>query len=452
MAAFASINAFLSQSSLVSKSAQSKNVKFLSKKTARHQMQASQKRATTVMMASAFDGVDQAPPDPILGVSDAFKKCESPAKLNLGVGAYRTEELQPYVLEVVKKAEAKMMEKGENKEYLPIDGLPAFKQCTLELLLGAGHPALEEGRAISVQSLSGTGSLRVGAAFINVWLPGKTVYLSKPTWGNHKNIFADAGVEWKEYTYFDPATVGLDIDGMLADIEAAPEGSIILLHGCAHNPTGVDPTKDQWQLIADVCKSKKHIPFFDVAYQGFASGSLDEDAFAPRFFVEQGMEVFVSQSYSKNLGLYAERVGALNVIANDKEAATKTASQLKRIARAIYSNPPVHGARIVAEVVGDEAMFAEWKAEMEMMAGRIKGVRQSLYENLTEMMPEKDWNFVLRQIGMFSFTGLSPAQVENMTNKWHVYMTKDGRISLAGLSLSKCKYLAEAMVDSFQNC
>jgi len=410
------------------------------------------RRSVRVMAASVFKDVEQAPADPILGVSDAFKACTSPDKLNLGVGAYRTEELQPYVLEVVKKAERKMMEKGENKEYLPMDGLPAFRKATLDLLLGADHPAIKEGRAISVQSLSGTGSLRVGAAFLAAWMKGTTVYLSNPTWGNHKNIFGDAGVDWKMYRYFDPKTVGLDFDGMIADIKAAPKGSVILLHGCAHNPTGVDPTKEQWAIIADTVKACEHIPFFDVAYQGFASGSLDEDAFAPRYFVDQGMEVIVCQSYSKNLGLYSERVGAINVIAADKESAVKTTSQMKRLLRAIYSNPPVHGARIVAEVVNDEEMFAEWKAEMEAMSGRINGVRNALKAELDTQMPEKDWSFVTRQIGMFSFTGLNPAQVENMTNKWHVYMTKDGRISLAGLNLAKCKYLAQGMVDSFKNC
>lgn len=392
-----------------------------------------------------------APPDPILGVSEAFKADDSPDKLNLGVGAYRTDDLQPYVLEVVKKAERSMIDKGENKEYLPIQGLDAFRKATVELLLG-DSAAVSEGRVACLQSLSGTGSLRVGAAFIKAWLPGKTVYLSNPTWGNHRNIFGDAGLEWKYYSYFDPASIGLDFAGMKADLEAAPEGSIVVLHGCAHNPTGIDPTKEQWQEISDLCKQKNHIPFFDVAYQGFATGSLEEDAWAPRFFVEQGHEIMVSQSYSKNLGLYGERVGAINVVCNDKETATKTLSQLKRIARAMYSNPPVHGARIVAEVVNETSMFDEWKAEMEMMSGRIMSVRKQLHDELGNLYPEKDWGFILSQIGMFSFTGMTPEQVENMTNKWHVYMTKDGRISLAGLSSGKTKYLAEAINDSIRNC
>lgn len=392
-----------------------------------------------------------APPDPILGVSEAFKADDSPDKLNLGVGAYRTDELQPYVLEVVKKAEQSMIEKGENKEYLPIQGLDSFRKATVDLLLG-DCPAVAEGRVACLQSLSGTGSLRVGAAFIKAWLPGKTVYLSNPTWGNHRNIFADAGLEWKYYSYFDPASIGLDFAGMKADLEAAPDGSVVVLHGCAHNPTGIDPTKEQWKEISDVCMEKNHVPFFDVAYQGFATGSLEEDAWAPRFFVEQGHEIMVSQSYSKNLGLYGERVGAINVVCSDKETADKTLSQLKRIARAMYSNPPVHGARIVAEVVNQESMFDEWKAEMEMMSGRIMGVRKQLHDELGVLYPEKDWGFILSQIGMFSFTGMTPEQVENMTNKWHVYMTKDGRISLAGLSSGKTKYLAEAINDSIRNC
>lgn len=402
--------------------------------------------------ASVFQDVSMAPPDPILGVSEAFKADPSPEKLNLGVGAYRTEELQPYVLDVVKKAEKLMLEKGENKEYLPIEGLAAFNKATVELLLGADNPVIKQNRVATVQGLSGTGSLRIGAAFLNRYRPNAKVFLSSPTWGNHKNIFSDAGVPWGEYRYFNPETVGLDFEGMIQDIEAAPEGSVIVLHGCAHNPTGIDPTPEQWDKIAEVIQQRHHLPFFDVAYQGFASGSLDQDASSVRRFVELGLEMLVAQSYSKNLGLYSERVGAINAILADPEVATKVKSQLKRLARPMYSNPPVHGARIVANVVGDTALFDEWRAEMEMMAGRIKQVRQKLFDELTSRDKSgKDWSFVLKQIGMFSFTGLNAAQTENMTKKWHVYMTKDGRISLAGLSSAKCAYLADAIVDSYYN-
>lgn len=401
---------------------------------------------------SRFEGVTMAPPDPILGVSEAFRADNNDLKLNLGVGAYRTEELQPYVLNVVKKAENLMIQKGDTKEYLPIEGLAAFNKVTAELLLGADNIAIKQGRVATVQSLSGTGSLRLAAAFIQRYFPGEKVLISSPTWGNHKNIFNDAGVPWSEYRYYDPKTVGLDFEGMIADIKAAPNGSFILLHGCAHNPTGIDPTLEQWEKIADVIEEKKQTAFFDVAYQGFASGSLDEDAASVRLFVNRGMEVFVAQSYSKNLGLYAERIGAINVVCSSSDSAIRVKSQLKRLARPMYSNPPVHGARIVANVVGDSAMFDEWKVEMELMAGRIKGVRQRLYDYLsTKDKSGKDWSFILKQIGMFSFTGLNKAQSDNMTDKWHVYMTKDGRISLAGLSLAKCEYLADAIIDSYYN-
>lgn len=399
---------------------------------------------------SRFEGVTMAPPDPILGVSEAFRADNSEMKLNLGVGAYRTEELQPYVLNVVKKAENLMLERGENKEYLPIEGLAAFNKVTAELLFGAGNPVIEQQRVATVQGLSGTGSLRLAAALIERYFPGAKVLISSPTWGNHKNIFNDARVPWSEYRYYDPKTVGLDFDGMISDIKAAPEGSFVLLHGCAHNPTGIDPTPEQWEKIADVIQEKNHIPFFDVAYQGFASGSLDADASSVRLFAARGMELLVAQSYSKNLGLYAERIGAINVVCSSADAAARVKSQLKRIARPMYSNPPIHGARIVANVVGDPALFNEWKEEMELMAGRIKNVRQKLFDSLSAKDKcGKDWSFILKQIGMFSFTGLSKVQSENMTNKWHVYMTKDGRISLAGLSLAKCEYLADAIIDSF---
>ncbi len=444
-----------------------------------------------------LESVDQAPPDLVLGITEAFKADTDPNKLNLGVGAYRTEELQPYVLNVVHTAEERMLAANENKEYLPIEGLASFREATVELLLGGDAKAVKENRVATLQALSGTGSLAVAAQFIHQFMPGKTVYISNPSWPNHKNIFALAGVPFDSYRYFDPKNIALDFDGMIEDIGNAPDGSIILLHGCAHNPTGIDPSKEQWGKIADVIERKGHMPFFDVAYQGFASGSLVEDAYAPRYFESRGMEVMVAQSYSKNLGLYAERVGALNIITKDADTTTRVMSQMKRLARAIWSNPPVHGARIVAEVVNNGDLFKEWEGEMELMSGRIKGVRKVLRENLEKLNPEKyviascclcclrclrrlrcsccvdgaprgaclgdcfiahwnrsccrDWSFITSQIGMFTYTGCTPPQVENMTNKWHVYMTKDGRISLAGLSLSKCQWLAEAIDDSVRN-
>ncbi|KAK6162039.1 hypothetical protein DH2020_001880 [Rehmannia glutinosa] len=404
---------------------------------------------TVAVEVSRFNDITMAPPDPILGVSEAFKADDHEMKLNLGVGAYRTEDLQPYVLNVVKKAENLMLEREITKRNWV--------------------------------------SAAFAAALIERYFPGSKVLISSPTWGNHKNIFNDAGVPWSEYRYYDPKTVGLDFDGMIADIKAAPEGTFVLLHGCAHNPTGIDPTPEQWERIADVIQEKSHIPFFDVAYQGFASGSLDKDASSVRLFAARGMELLIAQSYSKNLGLYAERIGAINVVCSTSEVAKgkeqyhgssvpeelcaekefvakhgstclvkpvslQVKSQLKRIARPMYSNPPIHGARIVANVVGNSDLFNEWKEEMELMAGRIMSVRKKLYDSLSAKDNSgKDWSFILKQIGMFSFTGLNKAQTENMTSKWHVYMTKDGRISLAGLSSAKCEYLADAIIDSFHN-
>ncbi|XP_015085166.1 aspartate aminotransferase, chloroplastic [Solanum pennellii] len=418
-------------------------------------MKAKSNGRTTMAVAvnvSRFEGITMAPADPILGVSEAFKADTNELKLNLGVGAYRTEDLQPYVLNVVKKAENLILERGENKEYLPIEGLAAFNKVTAELLFGKDNPVLQQQRVATIQGLSGTGSLRIAAALIERYFPYSKILISSPTWGNHKNIFNDARVPWSEYRYYDPKTVGLDFAGMIEDIKAAPEGSFILLHGCAHNPTGIDPTPEQWKKIADVIQKKNHIPFFDVAYQGFASGSLDEDASSVRMFAARGMELLVAQSYSKNLGLYGERIGATNVLCSSADAATRVKSQLKRLARPMYSNPPIHGAKIVANVVGTPELFSEWKEEMEMMAGRIKSVRQKLYDSLSAKDKSgKNWSFILKQIGMFSFTGLDRAQSENMANKWHVYMTKDGRISLAGLSAAKCEYLADAIIDSYYN-
>ncbi len=336
-----------------------------------------------------LENVDQAPPDLVLGITEAFKADTDPNKLNLGVGAYRTEELQPYVLGVVRTAEERMLAAKENKEYLPIEGLASFRKATVELLLGGDAEAVKENRVATLQALSGTGSLAVAAQFIHQFMPGKTVYISNPSWPNHKNIFALAGVPHDTYRYFDPKNIALDFDGMIEDVGNAPSGSIILLHGCAHNPTGIDPTKEQWAKIADVIERKGHMPFFDVAYQGFASGSLVEDAFAPRYFESRGMELMVAQSYSKNLGLYAERVGALNIITKDADTTTRVLSQMKRLARAIWSNPPVHGARIVAEVVNNADLFKEWEGEMELMSGRIKGVRKVLREKLEKLNPDR---------------------------------------------------------------
>lgn len=407
---------------------------------------------TVGVNVSQFEGITMAPPEPVLMVSEAFEADMDEKKINLGVRSYRTDALQPYVFEVVKKAERLVLERGEDKEYLPIEGLAAFTKATAELLFGADNPVIGQQRVATVQGLSGSGSLRLAAALIERYFPGAKVLISSPTWGNHKSILNDARVPWSEYRYYHPKTVGLDFKGMIADIKAAPEGSFVLLHGCAHNPTGIDPTLEQWEEIADVIQEKNQIAFFDVAYQGFASGSLDADAASVRLFAARGMELLVAQSYSKNLGLHSERIGAINVVCSSADATTRVKSQLNRFARAMYSNPPAHGAKIVTTIAGDPALFDEWKAEREMIARRIKNVRRLLCDSLSAKDKSgKDWSFILEHIGPFSFTGLSEAQSENMTKKWHVHMTKDGRISVAGLSSAKCEYLADAILDSYHN-
>ncbi|RWR91085.1 Aspartate aminotransferase, chloroplastic [Cinnamomum micranthum f. kanehirae] len=410
---------------------------------------------TTTMVAislSHFDGVTMGPPEPIVEVFEAFRAETDPLKLNLAVRSYRTEELEPYVLDVVKKAEKLLLEKGENKEYPPVEGLTAFNKITAELLLGTDHPVIQQEKVATVQSLSGSGAIRLASAFIQGYFPDAHAMIPSPTWVNHKNIFDDAGVPWSEYRYYEPKTVSVDFDGMISDIKAAPDGSFIVLHGCAHNPTGIDPTPQQWEKIADVIQEKKHIPFFDVAYQGLASGNLDIDAWSVRLFVSRGFEVLVAQSYSKNLGLQAERIGALNVVCSSPDAAKRVRSQLKRLSLNLHLYSPLHGARIVETIVGDHTLFNEWKEEMESMVQRIKNVRKRLFDNLSQKDESgKEFSFVLRQNGMFSYMGLNKAQCDYLTNKWHIYVTKDGRITMAGLSLAKCEYLADAIIDSYHN-
>lgn len=396
---------------------------------------------------SVFSGVQQAPEDPILGVTVAYQKDPSPLKVNLGVGAYRTEEGKPLVLKVVKKAESIIASNPNiDHEYLPIAGLAAFNSLSVKLILGEDCPALQQKRVVTAQCLSGTGSLRVGAEFLAKHYPkSKVVYLPSPTWGNHNKIFPNGGIPVKQYRYYLPSTKGLDFMGMCEDLRSAPDGSVILLHACAHNPTGVDPTKEQWSTIRSIIRAKGHLPFFDSAYQGFASGSLDEDAYAVRSFVADGGECVISQSYAKNLGLYGERVGALSIVCSCPSVVPRVESQLKMVIRPMYSNPPAYGARIVATILSDRQLFQEWTVELRGMAHRIIRMRQELYDALQTRGTPGDWTHILKQIGMFTFTGLSKGQVAMMTREHHIYMTSDGRISMAGLSSRTVPQLADAI-------
>lgn len=337
-----------------------------------------------------------------------------------------------------------------DKEYSPIDGLADFNKGARGALFGWNHADVDSGRVVTAQTLSGTGALRVIAEFLKKFRPGP-LYVSKPTWGNHKAVFAAAGVEVREYRYFKPSTRGLDLDGLIEDLAKAPAGSSVLLHTCAHNPTGVDPTRDEWKKIYDVCKANKLYPFFDTAYQGFTSGSLDEDAWGLRYFIDNGFEMIVAQSFAKVMGLYGERTGAMHVVCADKKTAAAVMSQVKILIRTNYSSPPKHGARIAALILNKEDLRKEWLGELTMVCKRMNDMRSALRAAIEASGVKGDWSHITTQIGMFSFTGLTPAQVTQMVKKHSIYMTQDGRISVCGVNSKNVKYIAASIKDVVEN-
>jgi len=406
--------------------------------------------STTKRFNSIWSKVQMGPEDPILGVTVAFNKDTDPKKINLGVGAYRDDNGKPFILASVREAEKRLFEKNLDHEYLPIAGLAQFNKLVQELQLGTESPVIKEKRAVTVQALSGTGALRVGADFMErfIDLPGdnkKIVYLPSPTWGNHIPIYNDAGFQVKYYKYYDEKTCGLDFKGLTADVKAAPNQSLFLFHACAHNPTGVDPDMQQWQEISNICKEKKHFVFFDLAYQGFASGNPEKDAGPVRLFIKEGHNVGIAQSFAKNFGLYGERVGALTFLCKDDKEAACVESQLKILVRPMYSNPPLQGARIVSTILSDTQLNAQWRTEVDAMAKRIIGMRKALVDNLKQVGSTKDWSHITKQIGMFAYTGIKPEQVDRMAKDFHVYLTRNGRISIAGITTQNVKHLATAM-------
>nr|AIT70254.1 aspartate aminotransferase [Grateloupia livida] len=399
---------------------------------------------------SIFANVPQAPPDPILSLTALYRSDPSPNKVSLGVGAYRTSEGKPYVLPVVRTVEQQIAaDPTTNHEYLPQDGLSDFNRLSARLILGSDSPALRDARCVTVQALSGTGALRVGFTFIATFMGPRHVYVSKQTWSNHRNVVPQSGLPpTRDYSYFDSTTGAVNIEAMLQDLRAAPSGSVILLHGCAHNPTGADPTNQDWQRILQVVKTNRLIPFFDNAYQGFASGNLDTDAWSTRLFVNSGIDVIIAQSYAKNMGMYGQRVGALNFVCANPEPVNAIRTQLKATIRAMYSSPPLHGARVAAQILGDEKLFHEWEEELLKMSGRIKEMRLRLRDALIANGAPGKWDHIVSQIGMFSYTGLTSQQVSFMQEKYHIYMTSNGRISMAGLTASNIEYVANAMKDA----
>lgn len=401
-------------------------------------------RIASVRAASTWANVPQGPPDAILGITEAFKADKFDKKINLGVGAYRDDAGKPYVLPSVREAERKVVDAKLNKEYAGITGVPEFPALAAKLAYGADSPALN--RLAVTQTISGTGALRIGAAFLARHYPGdKKIYIPTPSWANHKAVFQDAGLQVEQYRYYDKKTIGLDFEGMIADVKAAPKGSIFLFHACAHNPTGVDPTQEQWKEISDAVKAQGHFAFFDMAYQGFASGDTDKDAFALRHFVKEGQQVALCQSFAKNMGLYGERVGAFSLVCADAEEVKRVDSQLKIIIRPMISNPPIHGARIASEILSNPTLYKQWLGEVKGMADRIITMRALLKENLEKLGSKHDWSHITSQIGMFAYTGMTPEEMDKLAKEYSVYATKDGRISVAGITSDNVGRLAEAI-------
>lgn len=395
-----------------------------------------------VRRASAFADVKMGPPDPILGLATAFNSDKDPNKVNLGVGVYRGDDNKPYILESVKKAELQIIAKNKDMEYTTITGIPSFVARAQELAFG---PELVKKHIFaSSQALSGTGALRVGAYFMARHYTNHNILVPVPTWGNHGNIFRDAGLKVGTYAYYDPQGNCLKIAALLDDLSKAEAGTMINLHACAHNPTGIDPTQEQWREIAAVMKRKRLFPFVDMAYQGFASGDLDRDAFAARLFAAEFDNMVLCQSFAKNFGLYGQRIGAVHFKVASEEEKERVLSQVKILIRPMYSNPPIHGARIVDEILSSPELTTEWKKELKGMADRMNGIRNRLVELLKEVGSKRDWSHINHQIGMMAFTGLTKEQVARLKAEHHIYMTDDGRAAISGLNTRNVEKVARA--------
>ena len=390
-----------------------------------------------------FESIIAAPPDAILGLTEAFKKDPSTEKINLGVGVYKSADGTTPVLECVKQAERRLLETETSKAYLPIDGNAGYDRHVPALLLG---DAIGPERIATVQTPGGTGALRVAADFLKRMFPDAKIWCSSPTWANHPSVFTAAGLDVQQYAYFDPETNSLNFDAMRADLAKIPPGDIVVLHGCCHNPTGVDPTVEQWAEIGKVLAQRRVLPLVDFAYQGFAAG-LEEDAAGLRSLLKTHHELFVCSSFSKNFGLYRERVGALVAVNKTDAVALTVLSQLKRTVRAIYSTPPSHGAAIVATVLDDPELTACWHQELDAMKDRINGMRRLLVERLKAAGVQRDFSFIERQRGMFSFSGLGPEQVDRLRDEFAIYVVGSGRINVAGITPDNVDRLSQAIAS-----
>ena len=393
-----------------------------------------------------FEHVEPFAGDPILALVEVFNADTRSHKVNLGIGIYFDEEGRIPVLPSVRKAEARVVEAGEPKPYLPIEGAANFRSAVQALLFGAGHPVLRERRVATIQSVGSSGGLKVGADFIRRWLPKAQAWVSDPTWDNHRSMFEGAGLEVHSYPYYDAQGGGVRFAEMLDALRRVPERSIVLLHACCHNPTGVDLSRAQWDELIPLLNQRGLIPYLDLAYQGFGDG-IDEDAYAVRALAASGASFFIANSFSKSMSVYGERCGALSVVCADAQQADNVLGQLKFTVRRNYSSPPIHGGQIVAHVLADADLRPMWEAELEAMRQRILAMRKTLHRVISAKVPGRDFGYFLTQRGMFSYTGLSAAQVDRLREQYAVYLVRSGRICLAGLNEGNVERAAQAMAE-----
>ena len=393
---------------------------------------------------SLFSAVEMAPRDPILGLSDQFNSDTNPSKVNLGVGVYYDDNGKLPLLQCVQAAEKAMMQAPKARGYLPIDGIAAYDAAVKSLVFGVGSEPVTSGRVATVQAIGGTGGLKVGADFLKRLNPGAKVMISDPSWENHLALFTNAGFKVETYPYYDAATRSVNFAGMLGALQAAPAGTVVVLHACCHNPTGYDITPEQWDQVVAACKASALTPFLDMAYQGFGYG-ITQDGAAVQKFVAAGMDFLVSTSFSKSFSLYGERVGALSVLCKDKDESARVLSQLKIVIRTNYSTPPTHGGAVVAAVMADPALRAMWEKELGDMRVRIKAMRQKLVDGLKAAGITQDMGFITRQIGMFSYSGLSKDQMVRLRNEFGVYGTDTGRMCVAALNSKNIDYVCASI-------
>lgn len=394
--------------------------------------------------ASLFSAIEMAPRDPILGITEAFNADKNLNKVNLGVGVYYDDNGKVPLLECVRKAEAQLMEKAAPRTYLPIEGLAAYDKAVQELVFGADSPVIQEKRAVTVQALGGTGALKLGADFLKRFSPDAQVFISDPSWENHRALFESAGFVVNNYPYYDAATRGVNFSGMLNTLKTMPAGSVVVLHACCHNPTGADLTSDQWTDVIQIVKERGLIPFLDMAYQGFGDG-IAEDGNVVRRFAQAGGPLFVSNSFSKSFSLYGERVGALSIAAASAEEASRVLSQLKRVVRTNYSNPPIHGSQVVATVLATPELRKLWEEELAGMRVRIREMRSAMVQKLKDKAAGHNFDFVIRQRGMFSYSGLTKEQVGRLRDEFSIYAVDTGRICVAALNSRNLDNIVDAI-------